>query len=335
MERVGLSLIICTFNRASFLAELLESIERELTERLDLEVIVVDNNCTDDTAAVVRGFEGRLPSLRRLVETDQGLSFARNRGAAESTREYLLYIDDDAILSEGFLDRAEVVLRRFEPDLFGGPVLPRFDRPVPEWFDPDSEIRQFERFSSFSAQGSISGGNFGIRRAVLEELGPFNTALGMKGEVMAFGEDRDMVERYRSRTPDAERRLYYAVELPVLHHTMPYKFDKKYQWKRKYQNSLAQEKTFIRAGKRSLGSSIIYLCAHIVLIPWFACRLALVQGFNERTRYEIVRHACGIAGRALGVVQMIGRRLVKAAGGQAPEAQEPAPRAVKGGAPNP
>ncbi|HXF54878.1 MAG TPA: glycosyltransferase family A protein [Hyphomicrobiaceae bacterium] len=304
MERIGLSLIACTRNRAALLGKLLASIEREVTDRLNLEVIVVDNASSDDTAAVVAAFAGRIPGLRRVFEPTPGLSFARNRGAAAATKEYLLYIDDDAILTEAFLDRAEVVLRRFRPDLFGGPILPYFDRPLPDWFDPTIEVRQFERFSGFSEKGSVSGGNFGIRRAVLDRLGPFDTALGMQGDVMAFGEDREMVERYRARTPPSQHRLYYAVELAVHHYTLPAKLDRRYQLERKYENARAQEHTFIATGKRSLARSIVYAGGHLVLFPYYAASILRTNGFGANGRFKVLRHAYGIAGRAHGVLDV-------------------------------
>jgi len=304
MERIGLSLLVCTRNRAALLGKLLASIEREVIDRLDLEVIVVDNGSTDDTAAVVATFAGRIPGLSRVVEPVPGLSFARNRAAASATKEYLLYVDDDAMLSEAFLDRAEVVLRRFRPDLFGGPILPYFDRPLPDWFDPALEVRQFERLSGFSEKGSVSGGNFGIRRAVLDRLGPFDTALGMKGDVMAFGEDREMVERYRARTPPSEHRLYYAVELAVHHYTLPAKLDRRYQLERKYENARTQEHTFIETGKRSLARSIVYAGGHIVLFPYYAARILSANGFGTDGRFKVLRHAYAIAGRAQGVLDM-------------------------------
>ncbi len=304
-NRIGLSLIICTLNRAALLRKLLESIERELTGRLDLEVLIVDNGSTDETPAVVEHFTTRIPNLRRLLEPVPGLSFARNCGAETASKEYLLYIDDDAMLGEAFLERAEIILRRIKPDLFGGPIIPYFDQPVPEWFDINLEIRQVERFSGFSAKGSVSGGNFGIRRTVLRRLGPFDTNLGMKGAVMAFGEDREMVERYRARTPVSEQKLYYAVELAVLHYTMPYKYSISYQLARKYENARAQEWTFIKSGKRSLGKSIIYAFAHLVLLPFKAVEILITHRFNAKGRFELVRHAYGIAGRMRGVLEMV------------------------------
>jgi glycosyltransferase involved in cell wall biosynthesis len=277
-------------------------VERELSDRLDLEVVVVDNNCSDHTAEVISDFEGRLPHLRHVVEVNQGLSHARNAGMQSASKEYAIYIDDDAVLTEGFLDRCEVVLRRFRPDLFGGPVLPLFDRPVPDWFDRNVEIRQFERFSGFSAKASISGGNFGIKRSVFDDLGPFDTALGMSGDTMAFGEDREMVERYRSKTPKHLQRLYYAVELPILHYTMPYKFDRSYQWQRKFGAAFAQERLFVKTGKRTLLRSLVYSAGHAVLSPIQVARIFFRYGWTSKARFLAVRYLYGVAGRALGVL---------------------------------
>jgi glycosyltransferase involved in cell wall biosynthesis len=311
VDRVGLSLIICTYNRATLLDQLLQSIERELTDRLDLEVIVVDNNCIDDTAEVVRRYEGRLPELSRVVETNQGLSFARNRGAAKATKEYLLYLDDETTLSEAFLDRAELVLRRFRPDFFGGPTIPHCDQSVPDWFDLTDEIRQFERFSGFSPSGSVSGANFGVRRAVLERLGPFDMDMGMKGDTMAFGEDREMVERYRSSTPLAQQRVYYAVELTVHNFIMHYKIDRKYQLMRAYKNTISREHIVIGTGKRGLARSIVYGFYHVVLLPFHVLLIILDHGLTARGYYRLVLHLFTLAGRLRGILEVTLARLIK------------------------
>lgn len=310
MRAIGLSLVVCTFNRARLLTDLLESIERELTDRLDLEVVVVDNNSTDGTRDVVVSFRHRLPNLTYVFEGEQGLSAARNRGIRSSTKEYILYIDDDATLSEGFLMRAEVVLRRFEPDLFGGPVLPRFDGPVPEWFDRNSEIRQFERFSGFSKNGSVSGGNFGVKRSVVDRIGTFDTSLGMKGDRQGFGEDRELVERYRSRMSTSEQKIYYAVELPVIHYTAPYKFDRVYQYNRKFHNAAAQAQTYIKSGRHSLRRSLLFAGAHVVLFPMRAILIGGRLCWTPSARHAIVGEGYGIAGRAYGTLQMTARLLI-------------------------
>lgn len=303
MSKPSVSVVICTYNRGPFLKELIESIEREWTDRLDAELIVVDNNCTDNTAEIVAAFDASKTNLRRVVETNQGLSHARNCGARESTKEYILYLDDDATLTEGYLDRLEVVLRRFNPDLFGGPVLPRFDRPLPAWFNPKSEIRQFERISCFTKTGSVSGGNFGIKRALVEQMQGFNTSLGMNGGEMAFGEDREMVERYRQATPKDQQKIYYAVELPIVHYTMPYKYDEKYQYERKRKNARAQEITFIRTGKRSSLQALVLALGHIVYYPFYALRIGLQRKFDAEYSYLMVRHWHGVMGRLEGALR--------------------------------
>lgn len=305
MAKPSVSIVICTFNRAAFLKALIESIAREWTDRLDAELIVVDNNCTDDTPAVVASFKGRTPEPRHIVETKQGLSHARNSGADAATKDYILYLDDDAKLTDAYLERLEIVLRRFQPDLFGGPVLPMFDRPLPPWFNPQSEVRQFEPISGFTKTGSVSGGNFGIRRDLVARLGGFNTALGMTGDTQAFGEDREMVERYRQRTPAKDQKIYYAVELPILHYTMPYKLDLNYQYQRKLKNAEAQEITFVRTGKRSRGLSLLLALGHFLYFPVFALRLGVSLRFNVEWRFQTVRHLYGIVGRLRGSLKAL------------------------------
>ena len=78
-----ISICICTYNRSVSLERTLHSLTEQKRVDLDAtEVLVVDNNCTDQTANVVEAFQERLP-IRRVKESRQGLAHARNRGVAE------------------------------------------------------------------------------------------------------------------------------------------------------------------------------------------------------------------------------------------------------------
>ena len=77
-----LSVIVCTYNRCDLLTGCLQSLGDQRLSPARFEVVVVDNNSTDDTAAVVEHHQARLANLRYVFEPIQGLSHARNRGAA-------------------------------------------------------------------------------------------------------------------------------------------------------------------------------------------------------------------------------------------------------------
>jgi glycosyltransferase involved in cell wall biosynthesis len=118
---------ICTWNRARLLDRTLAELRRQtIPAGVDWEVVVVDNNCTDDTAAVVAKHVDAIP-LRRVVETQQGHSHARNRAIDEARGELLLWTDDDVLASDNWI--AEFVrMARTHPDAgyFGGRITPWF-----------------------------------------------------------------------------------------------------------------------------------------------------------------------------------------------------------------
>ena len=92
---VQIAVIICTFNRADYLQQALQSLARQTLPLHQYQIIVVDNASTDETAQIVNQFTPELPNLRYLREPRLGLSIARNAGAAMATTPYLAYLDDD------------------------------------------------------------------------------------------------------------------------------------------------------------------------------------------------------------------------------------------------
>ena len=89
-----ISAVICTYNRADLLAGAIESLLEQTLNPAHREIIVVDNASTDGTRAVVEQFAP--DGVRYVLETRQGLGYARNRGWQEARGEFVAYIDDDA-----------------------------------------------------------------------------------------------------------------------------------------------------------------------------------------------------------------------------------------------
>ena len=102
---IRLSLIIPTHNRSERLIAALESVIRQDLPAADWECVVVSNNSTDDTVARFGDFAARYPglNLRLVTEDGPGVSYARNRGIAETSAPLLVFIDDDERINPGFL----------------------------------------------------------------------------------------------------------------------------------------------------------------------------------------------------------------------------------------
>ena len=178
---------ICTWNRASLLRRTLESLtaQRNL-QGVAWELLVVNNNCTDETDAVIAAFDSRLP-IRRLHEPVPGLSNARNTAIAAAAGDYIVWTDDDVVVCPEWLS-AHVQAFRTWPDhaVFGGPIRPEFEGKLPKWLVsvlPDVEIAYGIR--NIPTAGDLSiivgnepfGANFSVR-SDLQRSHPYDSRLG-------------------------------------------------------------------------------------------------------------------------------------------------------------
>ena len=112
------SVIVPTFNRCDFLPAAIESARQAGS---DLEIIVIDDASTDQTAAVCESLDGiryiRLPS-------NQGLAAARNAGIRASSAEFVAFLDDDDLRLRDSIDlQIRALKERPEAALCYGPAL--------------------------------------------------------------------------------------------------------------------------------------------------------------------------------------------------------------------
>lgn len=232
---ISLSIIICTYNREKLLKNCLDELVRQMPPFAEnTEVIVVDNNCVDGTAEMVRQLQSMYPWLRYVKEPKQGLSNARNCGANAAIGKYLCYLDDDGKPGEKYLDSLHEVLHKHKPDISGGPIYPYYTSQRPKWFKDEFEIRKHLPNSAFSQKCSVSGGNYIIRADLLRQLGMFSPNYGMVGNKTRLGDEKAILLKYRSTTPPDHQRVYYSQECYIYHHVPVYKMRFSYFVKRGY-----------------------------------------------------------------------------------------------------
>jgi glycosyltransferase involved in cell wall biosynthesis len=131
---MNVTVAICTWNRAKLLDQTLEQMAKlRVPEGLGWELLVVNNNCTDDSDAIIVRHADRLP-LRRLFEREQGQSAARNCAIDAARGELIIWTDDDVLVAPDWL--AEYVkAAEAWPDaaFFGGTIEPWFEAEPPPW----------------------------------------------------------------------------------------------------------------------------------------------------------------------------------------------------------
>ena len=131
-----LSVIICTYNRQKYIYNCLKSIAENDFDTSKYEILVVNNNSTDDTEGECRRFGSDYPQINFNVccETSQGLSYARNCGIEEAKGDILVYVDDDATVNKEYLSTIADFFDRY-PDAMaaGGAIYPVYETEEPKW----------------------------------------------------------------------------------------------------------------------------------------------------------------------------------------------------------
>jgi glycosyltransferase involved in cell wall biosynthesis len=131
----SLSVVICTWNRSRLLRLTLEQMTHlEIPDGMFWELIVVNNNCSDDTEAVLADFQTRLP-LVQLFESQPGKSYAANLAVHHAKGEYIVWTDDDVLVDRGWLrGYLDAFIKYPQASIFAGAIDPWFEVTPPAWF---------------------------------------------------------------------------------------------------------------------------------------------------------------------------------------------------------
>jgi len=219
------TVLVATYNRAALLAELLDSLRAAAPSGLTWDVIVVDNNSSDETRQVVTSRIGGFPVPNKyLFEPRQGKSVALTTGLAATDAAVVLFTDDDVRVSEHWLEAScGPILDDPTVDYTGGPVYPIWERPRPSWLDGERSdlwgtlaILDYgrDRFVFEDRRRVPLGANMAVRRSLIDRIGGFDPALGRRANSLLGQEQAEFFCRSRA----AGARGVYVPAASVRHH---------------------------------------------------------------------------------------------------------------------
>jgi glycosyltransferase involved in cell wall biosynthesis len=219
-----ITVILCTFNRSQSLARALDSVALcTLPASAEWEVLVVDNNSTDQTRQLVEEFSRRYTErFRYLFEAKPGKSHALNAGIREARGDVLAFMDDDVVVEPAWLQK---LIAPFESGGWagvGGRIVPDQDFRPPRWI-PMHERYALAPLAMFDLGQTACelleapfGTNMAFRKTVFQKLGGFRTDLGPQPGSAIRNEDTE----FGFRVLADGQRLWYEPSA-VVYHSLP------------------------------------------------------------------------------------------------------------------
>jgi glycosyltransferase involved in cell wall biosynthesis len=294
---MDITVVLCTYNRGGSLARTIDSLAGlELPPAVDWDLLVVDNNSTDNTPAVVeraRVRHGR--RCRYLFEPQQGKSFALNAGIRASDAPILAFVDDDVVVEPSWLWKLTAALQDGRWAGAGGRILPLGTLELPRWLDGRSPyaLAPVVVFDPPYGEGPLAeppwGTNMAFRREMFAKYGGFRTDLGPRPDSAIRSEDTE----FGARLLAAGERLRYEPSAVVYHAVSAERLNQAYflQWWFGKGQADIREHGVERGAKCFIAGAPLYLWRRLAV---WGIRWLLTPGAARR--FDCKRKAWGIAG---------------------------------------
>ena len=327
-----LTLLVCTYNRADDLADLLRTALSQQTDgTCTFEILVVDNNSADGTRLVVDELVARgHTNLRYLFEPRQGKSHALNTGLEAIRTPLYTIADDDFVLPPEWVQNIVDVFRaRPDVSFVSGKVLPLWQATVPSWLNRDhwsavalADYGDHEFEASSANPVCLLACSF--RLADVRAAGGYDTALGVSAQQVGGVEDLEILQRLWN----SGRKGVYVPTISFQHKVGASRLTKRYhrQWHAGHGRFYAAlrdpavEDSGARLGDvpghlyRQAAAAGLAWCAQVLRVNFdraflFETRLWFFAGFFRGRRAERrAAGAPGIATEVLGFVRDLARR---------------------------
>jgi glycosyltransferase involved in cell wall biosynthesis len=300
---IKLSVIVCTYNREKYIYNLLKSVAENTLSSDQFEIVLVNNNSTDNTESECERFRKDYPSVKfnYHIETSQGLSYARNRGIKESHGSVIVYVDDDALINKEYLQTYTDFFDK-NPNIHaaGGPILPLYETEEPNWMSPytrqllTGKLYLGDKEREFPKNAFPGGGNAAYRKEVFDKVGLFNVDLGRKGDSLIGAEEKDIFDKMTT----IGLRFFY-LPTAILYHIIPEKklqkeyFDKLTHSIGKSERIRTKNISTLKYLKRIL-SELVKWGASIVFFLFYTLTLSPLKGWKLlQFRFNVTKGLLG------------------------------------------
>jgi glycosyltransferase involved in cell wall biosynthesis len=243
-KSLEVSVVLSTYNRAGVLPRALASLAEQDLDRDRYEVIVVNNNSTDDTERIASSFCASAPNFRYLFEGKQGLSHARNAGIQAARAPIVAFTDDDVRAARSWVGTiARLFAEHAEVDCVGGKVLPNWPGDWPQWLTREHwsplalvDYGDTAFHISTTRRLCLIGANSAYRREVFDRIGMYSPHVQAVGREVAT-EDHEMLLRFWR----SGGRGLYSPQLVITADIEPDRMRRRYhrRWHRRHGRFLA------------------------------------------------------------------------------------------------
>ncbi|MCM8787755.1 MAG: glycosyltransferase [Candidatus Omnitrophica bacterium] len=219
--KIKISVVVCTANYSKLFKKTIASILKNNFR--DFELIIVDQNKTDDVNNLIKKFYKNNKKIIYLKDNGTGLSRARNIGWKRAKGEIISYTDDDAYVDKNWLKNIWLTFKKDKKiGIVGGKIIPVYKNNInsndfiPKEFEyilPSLDLGN--KIKEYDGGALPPGVNYSIRNNFFEKLGGFDEFFGSnnKRKLQIFGEDSDMTIRVKKK----EYKVIYNYKVIVYH----------------------------------------------------------------------------------------------------------------------
>lgn len=247
---MDISIIICTYNRCQSLKDTLHSLlTQDLDHGLAVELLIVDNNSSDNTKTVAEGFARTTRwDVRYIFVKTQGKSYALNRAVEEARGRFLVFTDDDIIPHRDWLSVLWRAYGDMNADCAGGRILPSWSETPHPWMLHEKIKGHIRGMWGCLDHGPhvivadentddafLFGANMAIRRSVFQQVGFFRTDIGRTGNLLTQGEETELISRMIKK----KMKVVYDPKAVVRHKIRPEQMRLSYARMRKFYGGLS------------------------------------------------------------------------------------------------
>ncbi len=292
---MNVSIAIPTYNRACEVEKTLATLTcLDTAGCSEYEVLVIDNNSTDETRATAERMAPRFGDrLRYVREERQGLNHARNRAIREARYEIVAYLDDDVDVDQKWLKHLCEAYTSGDIAGVGGRAYLVYPGPKPTWLGESIEglLTKVELGPHRRPAGvdELYGVNLSFRKDWLCRAGGFRPDLDRVGTRLTGGGDDDMIGRVIA----LGGVMLYEPGAVVGHRVPPTRLRRKWFWNRCLWGGMTEARLW--PAERVTPYQLLRSSWHVGLMSWRALRAGLWNGPRSAACF---REALNVATRS-------------------------------------